>query len=408
MLPNGTGISFSGLGVRYPLVAEELTRLFIAALNESGGRSSFVSGEIWEKKKLGCSYREAVWVFNSAVRALGIPKPKRCARSVRGRGCELLCEAYMAKQPPWLSSSSMSPVLDHGGAGASDPEGIHPPRLRWMNELVAKVQDGRSVGVEVLPGDGRDEVVRLLEFALKGESVVILPVDLAGIKDGLEFLASLGHELQPEDDATSPTILKRAAASAAGGASRLILIVRGWGAHDRRFETSSLREMSRILQNLIENVHQPDVQVVLLSPIPVDHLPGPSERGSTLNLDTVLFSETDLRQATQWGERWLTGGAEALLAATAGRLDAVRAAVRMSDEPLPKRFQAVGRAHRRAATGILEELGTCCRTTLLGKEARPDCVAVMKEAGILQDNKGPPQPGVAAWAEVWKRAAEVS
>jgi hypothetical protein len=280
------------------------------------------------------------------------------------------------------------------------------PPMRWLDELLELVREGEWVRLEVLPGGGQEEVRRILEEEVPDSSIILL--DLAAIRDSDLLFSAIrdrGGVTQLRDAPHTPVLsVSEVAAIAAGPRRSLILVVQGWGTHARLYGRESLRHLAAALQQF-RTVESAKVVLVLLSPIPTSHIPGPAPRGSLLSLVTVPASAADGELVMEWGRAHLRHlppeDLDALMLASYGRVGAMRAAIRTAKRAQNERLQAVHRAHVQSGEAILNEIGPCCYEVLTGNSSAAACIQVLKDAGILDSIAESPAPVIGAWANSW-------
>jgi hypothetical protein len=400
-LPDGTHRSFQELKAKYPGPCADL----VCRLLESP--KLFVRMTEWEMGG-ATPLREVVSDASKAVRNLRWPGP-RVIVNKRGEGFALL-PAVVREPPRWMSG-----VLD-SGRGATPP-GVPQearrgaaPLLPWMKELLELVGNGQWTRVQVLPGNGAEEVHPLLEQGLR--NVRTIQIDLATIDDSracLQTIGDAGEAVLPPRAANSRRHVEVARA-AAGPYGTLVIVVQGWGLHAQRYGREALRRIAVTLHGF-HNVPRPKVVLVLVSLTSTSHQFHRSvPEGTLLPCTPVLLSPNDTRALEQWARANLgalpVGEIEEVLREAGGQLGSIRSAMRRVDDHQNERLRAIRAAHEQAAEGILAALGPCCKDVVIKNAGRPECVKILKDAGVLVQDDRELRPLIEEWARCWGRAKE--
>jgi hypothetical protein len=253
--------------------------------------------------------------------------------------------------------------------------------------------------VQLLPGNGAEEVVAILREGLSDAEV--LPIDITAVADRTELRAAI----HSNDVINLPGSSEYAIAKAAAGSRDfLVIVVRGWGAHAQRFGIESLTKIAEGLHAFI-NVRRPSVVIVVLSPTPTSHLIPAAADGSLLGLTRVGQHAADGDRLESWARDQLSSVGDAalqtILDAAQGQLGAVQAATRIRST-IDERYREIAAAHERAGDAIIASLGPCCVDVLNGLSNRIECIRALESAGILVRDGAKTQPRVQGWAVNWK------
>jgi hypothetical protein len=275
------------------------------------------------------------------------------------------------------------------------------PQYSWAEDLVQLARDGVWARLQVLPGNGAEEVNAFLQRRLRDSRVVF--VDLATIRAAEDILESIGDagDTMP----AAPGRYHQVARAVAGSREHLVIVLAGWGAHAQIHGRESLGPMALALQNF-KNVVRPQIVLVCVSPTPISHLfASPLGVGSLLNLTPVLPSAADAKALEDWARSKLSMTAPPemteLIDAAAGQLGAIRAAALAPGRSQAERLHAIRVAHEDAGLAILGAVGPCCAAVLRGESQAARCLSALTAAGILDSRDENHLPRVKAWAYSW-------
>jgi hypothetical protein len=278
------------------------------------------------------------------------------------------------------------------------------PGYSWIDDLTGYVRDGKWTRIQVLPGNGAEDVTAILKQWFPDDCVVF--VDLATIPNAeavLGCIANAGHAPLIEMDRISDLNHYQIARTVAGNHGRLLIVLGGWGAHAQIYGRESLTLLAMTLQGF-KNVAR--VVLVCLSPTPMSHLLAmPLRVGSLLVLESVLPSVNDVDVLAKWASPKLSGlppsEVQALIDAAAGQLGAIREAVRAAGRPQAERLRAIKLAHEKAGLEIFHAAGPCCAAVLRGDSLATGCQGILKNVGIIEENEGKYRPVIGEWSDAW-------
>jgi hypothetical protein len=380
---------FRDLGAKYSGRCHKLVDMFLKR------QSRMIKHAEWTS---GGELKGVVADLKRVLRALGCDDDvvEQIIVNEWGEGYRLN-DDYARDLPEFAVSAVEAAVRSRPSPSATQP--LDLPSFAWLAELVEQVRSGAWTLVQVLPGNGAEDVVGILRDALVDSQIITL--DIAAIADRSQLRSAVaGGELTDPANSSEYQIAQAAAHSR----ELLTIVVRGWGAHEQRFGVASLTGIAEGLHAFV-NVHKPRVVIVVVSPVPTNHLIPPAADGSLLGLARVTQHAADLERLEEWARVKLTGLNEAdlegLITAADGQLAAVRAASR-TRSTLDERLGQISAAHERSGDSILASVGSCCLEVLNGSSSKTECVRALTSAGILVPDARSYRPRVRAWAVNWK------
>ncbi|HZF52193.1 MAG TPA: FAD-dependent oxidoreductase [Polyangiaceae bacterium] len=281
-----------------------------------------------------------------------------------------------------------------------------PPPPPWVKPLFVALRERQNAWVSVLPESGFDALPELLRREM--DRTATYRLDLASVEGAEHCLRTLadftGHPKQ--SPITDHVLVKKLLSHQ--HASRLVLLLSGWGLHAHLYGHKSLMSIAVRLAKL-RNVQQ-DVVLAVESPTPPRHLiPGHNE-GSLLNL-TVVSCTRD--QVSRWIEAWLKlppAEVSALLTAADGHIGALLRICAMRHSNASERTEMLTRYQEQIGEKIRAAVGPCCAEVLSAVAAKHKRIPRLKCRGVLQDagiliapaaGSGGLAPRVEAWAKAW-------
>lgn len=279
------------------------------------------------------------------------------------------------------------------------------PQLPWMNQLVSIVNEGKWVFAPLLSGNGAEEVLEILRVRVPDAAVY--PFDLGSVGD--DFLSVLRDAACIDDNDMG---LCQVAAALAKPASRLVLVVSGWGLHANQFGAASLGKISQTIKGF-KNCPKPRIAIVAVSAIPLTHFVPPALVGSIVGeLNMLVLSAQDEKTLLEWAlseQRGTSSGEEdVLIRLTGSQLETVRTAVGRGGAHMNDLSSLIRNQHSRAGNAIYADLPECCQVALVdvigGNPGRASCVNALEVAGILTKSDGRLAPRVADWVQVFSKA----
>lgn len=266
----------------------------------------------------------------------------------------------------------------------------------WAEALLAWVESGVSTWVSALPGNGANHVLPLLKSRFQDTDLVIRSINLGALAQDETLAEALSKELGGQPDRNIHSV-----ARALAGTGRLLLVITGVGAHDRRYGAASLSRVLAEVQSF-ESVPTTRIIVTLLSPLPVRHWVTGGGGGSFSLLQPVFPGRNDPAALHAWAMKTLPdrrqNELDDLVGKSCGQLDALRAAIYAQG---PERDRAIQEAHRVAADGILDAVCQACVEILEKGTGSSKCVKALREAGILASTST--EPVVGEWRNVWRQ-----
>jgi hypothetical protein len=318
--------------------------------------------------------------------------------------------AFLKPSPSWLADGGSDTGVSIN-AVAEDTAAVDHPNFRWISELTTHVREGTSVRLSVLPGNGADDIYRLL-MATFPEAATIR-VDLSGIVSANDFLTTLIRSGQTSSFTIVPNQRMshhEVAKLAVGEKASLIVVVERLGLFARLNGQRKLAELANAIHGF-KNVHRPPVVCVLLSPISVHHLLPRRHGGGSLltHLTHVFPSVDDVEALESWMHDRLSVvplmDRQRILKFASGQYAAISAVLRVVSRPRPEWVKAVHDAHEAAGGEILAAMGPCCFRVLDERLRDSSCVRILEEAGILRVRANRDiSPHVKGWSRAWGEA----
>ncbi|MEQ1871821.1 MAG: hypothetical protein ABL961_17525 [Vicinamibacterales bacterium] len=379
---------FGDLGAKYPGRCQRLVALFLKNQSQTVRHVEWTDGEL----------KGVVADLKRALKTLGCEGDvvDDVVQNERGEGYRLN-EDNARDLPAWAVSRVEAAIRSRVSHPAVPRTSL--PEFVWSAELLDLVRSGAWTLVQLLPGNGAEEVAAILREGL-GEAEV-LSIDISAISDRTQLrIAICSGELTDPAGSSEHQIAR----AAVGSRELLVIVVKGWGAHAQRFGIDSLTAIAEGLHAFI-NVRRPPVVIVVLSATPTSHLIPPAADGSLLGLTRIGQHTADADRLEAWARDQLGSVTEVdfqtLFEAAEGQLAAMQAAMRFRNT-LDERRREIVAAHERAGDAILASLGPCCVDVLRGSSRRHECVRALESAGILVPVGESSQPRVQGWAANWK------
>lgn len=392
---------------RYPLLVASAIEAMLGAPNyflDGGATWDRIHGN---ERGTTTPLRAVISDCRSLLNQLGCQQDPFWLERGRGYGLNRAC---VRPVPFWIAQTDGLSI----NAVAEIRASIDMPKFRWIDDLIAHVKEGRSVRLSVLPGNGADQVHKLLSVSFPNAASVL--VDLSTIKSASEFLLNIARngEIRSEVIHDNAQLSHhRVARIAVGEMQMLLLVIEGWGAFVQLNVASDIKAVASAIHGF-KNVNvRPIVVCVLLSPTSIHHLlpPRPGAGSFMTHFEHVFPSPEDKEILESWAHERFANypvrDRQKLLRAADGQFAAVNRALQVIKRPLHDWIRATKDAHENAGRAILGAVGSCCHEVLLNGPKDSPCLKELKNAGILRvlPNKkiAPYVEGWSvAWGEAWK------
>lgn len=284
-----------------------------------------------------------------------------------------------------------------------DPtDGSDFPAFGWLERLLDCITDRKPAWLQLLPGNGPEEIEKLLER--RRPDVRVLRIDLALFRANQTIADNL---LQRLPEARRPKNVSEQSVAAAWAVDRakLVLLVINAGAHLMEHGDESLAERMRELAFFDALTADPSVIVVAISPVTVGHLlPNNPRPGSRPAFQIIVPNEDDGEVLETWArsrpmKTWPSDQVDLVIAEARGQYGPLYAGMRARAK---SRVEAIAAQHREYGHILFDKyLAPCCRETIHGTQ-HDACLRELQEGKVLAPSRDKVIPAIPHWSRSWK------